>query len=206
MELARFELARPSAELARVRSGRMFHTADKTYGDVYVRILDRVFRRYIYDDFVQLVDLLGDLEGLIIQRVEVLAREGRPINVSLPDFFLLPDVDKAIIYDPNTLHKTINLIIDYVNALGIDALLPDPHRVKIAPLEQFAGKAPDMQTKLQLAPTDTSNDTLIWMKKRLTQELEVAEYVREIEGYHCAAISRVQEIRAVCSGLVDKMS
>lgn len=200
MELARFELSKPTLVACENKYKSMFRDmVDIDYTSLYTRIIDRAFKKkYIYQQFVQLIDLLSELEELILARVDNMGRTNQPINISLPDMFLLPHVDQLIIYRPDILANTMNQIINYINRININALLKEPLRDTVSPVEPFSSTPPNMNTRIEKISANSVESYLTGMKNILAQELEVALYIREIEGYQCKVINHVNKVYDIC--------
>lgn len=208
MELARFELSKPNLAVIEAKYNAMFRdVVGIDYSALYTRIIDRALKKkYIYDQFVQLVDLLGSMEQTIAAKVDALGRKGQPINISLPDIFLLPHVDTLIVYRPDILADTMNKIIDYVNKININALLKEPLNIHIPRVEKFAGSPPDMKTKIEpVQSTSSPEEFLAGMHKILDQELVVAKYIQEIEKYQCEVINHVNKVYDACKKIIANM-
>lgn len=201
MELARFELSRPDAEQQKIKCISMFRdTSDATYYQIYVRLIDRALKKkYIYDQFVQMIDLIDEMEQLVAARVELAGRKGIPINISIPNIFFLPHIDQVIIYRPDVLADTINKIIDYMNNLNLNAILKTPIMNKIAHVDKFTGQL-DMTARI-----DAVDGTLEGMHSALNKELEVATYIREIEKYQCGVINHVNNVYDKCKKIIDSL-
>lgn len=193
MELARFELTKPSEAACRLKYRIMFPYA--TTGATYAHIMNNVFKKkYVYDQFMQLVTLIEKMESLIIDKISNMSAQ--QMNVSLPDIILLPDVDQFI-HHPAVLCKTMNQIIDYINKIDVNSLLRESVRTNIAKIECFKGDPPEMSTRF--TPAQNIPD----MKKMLDLELSVAGYVKNVEEYHCYVIDHVNEIYDACGRIID---
>jgi hypothetical protein len=204
MELARFELGRPSLAECEAKYHKMFHDSIGDYAELYPRMIDRAMTRgHIYTQFTRLVNLLGQLEELIVARVESVARAGGPVNVSLPDIFLMPHVDQLIIYRPDVLRATMNNIIGYVNRVDIGSIMRTPVRASIPLVEPFTGVLP--AGKITPTRATTPEEYLTEMKKILDCESEIVDYISRVEEYQVRVINHVNmvydHVRALVNGL-----
>jgi hypothetical protein len=198
MEFARFKLARPDIDTC--RQSALIKDAGIDYTALYTRLITRTVlkKKYLYDQFVQLINLLGRMEPLIIARI----RRAKSLNISIPDIILLPQVDQLILYRTDILCATMNQIIDYMNNLNINSLLNTPIVGKIARLEPGKFNVPDMKTKICELSGDTADEYLAVMEIILNHEIRVAEYIREIEKYHCTVINHMNQVYDRCKALI----
>ena len=203
MELARFELSAPSVTACAAKYRSMFRdTIDVTYSELYTRLVDKVVGHTMRDRFVRLIDMLGDMESLIIIKADMLARDGRAINVSLPDMCVGPSV--AIVHQPEVLCAAANIIIDYVNNIRIDSLLRTPTGPSRIPhIAAYSGPTPDMTTAVSSIVASTAAGYMAGMQKILSHEVELAMYVRDVEAYHCKVINHLGAVFVVCDQLID---
>jgi hypothetical protein len=209
--LARFEISNPTVAGCEAKYKSMFHDiVGKEYKALCWHIIDTALeKKHLYNQFVRLVDLLGAVEELIIARVEALGRAGAPVNVSLPELVLFPHVDRVIVYQPAALAETINQIIRYVNKININSILKEPVAGSISAVGVFSGPALDFSTRIEpisSAGRPTVESYMAGMRKILNQELEVAEYVRELEKYHCVIINHMNRIYDVCRQMVGGLT
>ncbi len=208
LELARFEVSNPTLTACKLKHKKMFSSIiGLTNAELCTYIIDKALnKKYLYTQFTRLVDLIGDIEGLIIDQVDALGRDGRQINVSLPNITFLPHIDQLIIYNPTALEQTTNKIIDYINKLNVNSILAAPIVTKLRPVPPFRPTVPldsISQWADDLAPTDTVSGYLLDMKKMMSREMLVATYVNEIEKYHCDVINHMTAIYLTCKLLVD---
>jgi hypothetical protein len=208
IEFARFELTRPSAEACKMKFKKMFSDlVGMTEDTLRMHIIDKALtRKYIHEQFMRLVDLIGRIEELIMEKVnELAARPSITLNVSLPDIVFLPRIDQFIIYNPEAAEHTVNKIIDYVNKININSILPEPVNTKIEYVP--AMKAPPLTVgELIQKPTGDAAEMLRDMKKTLERECAVAKYVDQVEQYHCKVINHMTQIYNTCQLLVDGLS
>jgi hypothetical protein len=208
LELARFELSKPNIEDCRIKYKKMFgEVVGLDYSSLYSRLIDTVLdKSHIYRQFVELINLIGELEQTIIIVVRTVGTRGTPINMSVPDMFLHPHIDKLIIYRPDILSDTINKVIDYVNKLNINSILTEKITVSVAPVEKFKPKhLPSMDTIINPAENEIPSPEkfIEVMQSILGQETEVANYIGEIEQYQCYIINRVNEIYDVVRRMIN---
>jgi hypothetical protein len=204
LEFARFKLTKPSLLLCKNKAQRMFSgILGRDYAAVYVHILDTAIKKkYIYCQFTRLVNLIGRLEQLIISAVES-AKEDVALNVSLPDIFLLPNVDKLIVYRTDVLHDVVNGIIQYINRLNINILLPEPLRLSIDKVDKYEGITLNMAEKVPSIHADSSAAYIDQMAVVLSHEMIVAEYARAVEEYHCYVINHMNKVFDVIHTMIS---
>lgn len=204
MDFARFKLSKPNYNACKSKYHKDFKKITGTYAEVYTRLIDNVLKKnYMYTQFTDLVDLIYNMELLIVSRVESESRAGHNINISLPDIILLPHIDKLIIYRPDILTETINKLINYINKVNINSIIKDNIRADIPNVEKFDKKL-DMATKI-ISREDEPGDAeeyITEMNILLDQEMIVADYVREIEKYHCIVINYLNKVYDVCKKLI----
>lgn len=211
MALARFELAGPMgtgptpADILRTYKRMFGDIVGRDYTQLYTLIVDRALaKQHIYSQFTRAVDLMAEIENLISMRVERLAVLGSPsLNMSLPDIFLLPHIDRVIMYRPDVLAHTVNKIIDWVNKLEVSCLLPAPVRSNIGPVKPFAATPPPMDTVIEPVAAPTIAD----LRATLAQEMVVAAYVHKVEEYQCYVINHMNAVfdllHKLAAGLSD---
>jgi hypothetical protein len=209
MELARFELRRPSPAQIVVKCKNMF-VVPITRGELYYALIDKIFKnKYVYTQFIKLVDLLGEMEGLIYSHIEHIARNGQPVNISLPDITLLPFIDQLITYRPDILCATMNKIIDYVNRINISAIVKIT-QTHIAPMAPFSGELTRSDEKIEFNGEFNGKFdekiTIDDMKKMLDIELEIASYIRTVEEYHCDVINHMNNVVDACESIIGALS
>src|ERR1700744_2611681 len=209
IELARFELSAPDFAACELKYEKMFsRLAGMKYSAAYIVIMDSALqKKYLHEQFTRLIDLLAEMEQIISTRIATLARANAQINISLPDIFLLSNVDKIILYRPDLIAGVINKIIDYANGFQINAILTSPAGAKIPSVEQFKPPGIDLHASIPLSPrTHTADEYIIFMKKILEHECVIADYIRDIEKYHCIIINHMNKIYEWCargmSGLI----
>lgn len=204
MDLARFELKRPSVEeYAKFYARGYSEYADITYSEMYTKLIDRALKKkLLYAQFVDLVTLISDMEDLILSRVEAAGRAGQSINVSLPDIILLPHIDSIIIYRADALEKTINKIISYINKINVNSLIKDPVAINVAHVRGFDAKM-ESQTVIPGVHATTADEYLAGIKMMLEHEIKVAEYIRELEKYQCYVINHLNQVYDICKKIIS---
>ena len=209
MELARFKLSNPSVAECEVKAAQMFREYDGLdYTALYSRIIDKALKkRYLYNQFTQLVELVERLNQLILTRIMAASKKGESINISLADIYLLPHIDQLITYRPDILCTAVNQLIRYVNKLNINAIIRSPMQVNIAGLSKCDAHVPAMGTLMPHRPHGKSAEQYLeYMTETLGHELVVAEYVREIEKYQCAAINKLNEVYDFCKKIINMLT
>jgi hypothetical protein len=206
MALARFEMAHPEPrECAKVAAEMFRGIAGEDYETAYPRIVDAaISRSHLYNQFVGLIDLIGQLDEFILARVSAAAKAGKPINVSLPNIVFLPHIDQLIIYRPDVLERAMNRIIDYMRALNINSILTEPVHCELEHIPRFAVLAPDMTTLIPAITGRTTDEFLEKMHAVLKHEMRVASYVAEIEKYHCDVINHMNAVYDIIKKMITR--
>lgn len=207
MELARFKLSNPTPDLIAAKVNKMFgDIIGMDYTALYSHIIKKYVAKngYLYNQFVQLIDLIGTMEELILAKVESAGRKQIPINISIPDIFLSPNVDQLILYRPDILHHVVNQIIDYVNLLNVNSILSTPRRTTVSHVAPFSALVPSMATLVVCNPTYNFTD-IRNLDILLQHEMVVAEYVREVEKYHCMVINHMNLVYSICKDIVEQL-
>lgn len=203
LELARFELSKPSMSDCETKAKKFY--GGITYSELYSKLIDTVFKKkYMYEQFVRLVDLISDMEKLIEKKVEYISGMGKPLNITIPDIILLPHIDKLIIYRPDVLNNTTNKIIDYVNKININTIIDNPVRINVKPVDKFVMR--DMNTEIPNITGRNPDEILKSMHQSLEHELNVCKYLHEIEKYQCNVINRLNDVFDVCNRLVSELT
>lgn len=192
IDLARFELSRPSDEKIKKFFLEYAKFVGGTRRDIYKAIYTG--NRYLYKQFIHLVDIIGKLENTL--SVAVLRHDN--LNVSIPSITFLPDIDEIILFDTFALEQTMNKIINYVNKLNIEALTGVKKR-QISEVPSFTATL-DMDVRL-----DATGTELEQMKKMLEQEVIVAAYVDKLEKYHTAVINHMNSVFDACVREIDAL-
>jgi hypothetical protein len=205
MELARFELSKPDFAQCKAKYTRMFkNIVGIDYSTLYTRIINQALKKkFLYKQFVELVELIGETEQLIEIKVNSAARRGVPINISIPDIILLPHIDQLIIYRTDILCATMNKIINYMNKINVNSLLSEPVNSNIPQIKPFAVTPPDMKTQIPEIDATDADEFLAGMKRTLEHEMAVASYIREVEKYQCGVINHVNMAYDVCKKIID---
>jgi len=203
MELARFELTRPTPAACQAKYKSMFRgvVGHDNYHN-YVRIIDKVFNRdHMYKQFSRLMELIDDIEELIVAKVGTLARAGKSANVTLPTIALPEHIDSVIMYNPALLCIVVNQIIKYINSMKINSLLKTPVTGQIDPVPKFDAEEPDMKIVIQpVASADAAA-----LGDLLEQEMIVANYVKLVEQYHCLVINHINKVYDVCYKIIGSI-
>jgi hypothetical protein len=206
IELARFELSKPTPEACAAKYKKMFSgMVGMTYSQLRVRLIDDVLGPHMYNQFIKIVDLIGQLEELIVARADTYAKTGRAVNISLPDIIWSPHIDRLIMYDPSALEYAMGRLVDYMNKLNVNSMLKTPISARIPPPPKMATTAALSDTA-QTIVGGPRVCTLDAMKEVLEQEMEVAQYVREIEKYHCRVLAYSGTIYDFCASIVADLS
>ena len=211
LEIARFELSDRSlnCEMRAQKYHAMFgEIAGATRWDVYRAIIDREIGRVtVYQHLCNLLDIIGSIEGMIMQKVALIARkadQNTSISVTLPDLVLPPSVDLHSLYNPAILAKCVELLRGYVMNLNISSItLPrsgSPTIEKIAPiiLPPPSPPADFWDTKMPAAPAKPTIDDL---KSALAAEMAIAAIACTTEQYHITAVEKMNEIFAVIESI-----
>lgn len=187
IELARFELARPTEGQCAAKYASMFHSSiGLDFTAMYSHILDKSLnKRHIRAHFIQLVDMISAMEEVISAKIAKMGMADEPINVSLPNVFLLPHIDKLLAYRPDVLADTMNQLVDYMNKLNVNAIISAPITSRLDPVAPFTATPPT----IVMGPRTPTETHLAAMKRLLAQEELVALYVREVETYHVAVMN-----------------
>jgi hypothetical protein len=212
IELARFELTRPDLQSCARKYKFMFGFMEgQTNGSVYNKLIENILgKRFMYEQYIQLVDLLGQLDDLILAKVLYMSNKGTPINISLPDIFMSPHVNQVILYRPDVLERSINDMIDYVNKININSLLSKPMNIHISHVKKIDAVCPDMNAKIHTdshtqSHIDTPEQYIAEMKRLLAIEIDIAMYISAIEKYHSDVINHVNKIYDACGQMVDDL-
>ncbi len=211
IELARFELSKPTAAACKIKYKKMFTSvAGLSHSGLLKYIIDNALnKRYVYEQFTNIIDLIGRIEELIIDLADHLARANKSINVSLPDIIFHPNIDKLIMYDPSALEQAMNKIIDYVNKINVNSIIKNPVTARISRVAAFRPPtALDPNTQIyrpDISSFMTPDEYLTAMKKVLEQEVHVAMYAGEIEKYQCNVVNHMGQAYDFCASLVDEL-
>lgn len=204
MDMARFELSKPNYEQCKRKYHEFANIVGADYSQLYTRVVDRALnKKFLYKQFVDLVEALGSIEQLIELRVNAHASRGLPINISIPDIFLLPHIDQLIMYRCDILEITINKIIDYVNKINVNAMLREPIYTNISRVKKFSATPPNMSAVVEPALTGNADELLTGMKRIIEQEAEVISYVCEVEKYQCEVINHLNQVHDVCKKIMS---
>ncbi len=197
MSLARFELSKPDDETIRRKSAIMFkEVAGLSWDECATLLIDTAMPKHIYKQFVQLINIIGELEEIIVTKLRTM----KQINISLPDIFLLPYIDRLIVYRPDVLCDTINAIRDYMNKLNVNSMLSEPIKTKIDNIEKFdepIDAKPPIQAELPR--------TIVEMHEMLNAELLVAKYLVKVEAYQCMVINHMGIIYDRCKKIMEDL-
>ncbi|SIP86076.1 Hypothetical protein PACV_363 [Pacmanvirus A23] len=206
MDMARFELSKPNDVQCKLKYAKMFkNIAGRDYAAIYALLIDSVLKKkFMYNQFVELVNLIGKMEELIEIKVLEVGKAGKSINVTIPDIFLLPNIDMLIIYRPDILEATINKIIDYINKLNVNSLISTNVQTGVKLVEKFTADRPDMDTVVtKIENAYTVEEYLAKMKEILEHEMRVADYVRLVEKYQCTVINHLNSVYDICKKIIN---
>lgn len=210
LDLARFELSMPDQSACEKKYHDMFNDIiDLDYSQVYQKLISgTVKKKFLYNQFIQMVEVISLLENTLDSKIEKMCKLGKPINVSIPDITFLPNIDELIMYRPDILTITTNKIIDYINNLNINSILKSPITSKVDRVPAFAGDVPVMTNKINVeaGKGQTNKDILLSMHAILSRELVVAEHVRNVEKYHCIVINYLNKVYDICRQIIDGIS
>ncbi len=199
MEIARFELSQPGLVECRIKYHVILNRSRTVSG-----VINRTLPSHLYRQFVELVDIIGSMEDVILLRIKTLNRTGRYCNLSIPDIILLPNIDQIIIYRPDILCQTMNKIIDYVNKINVSALLKTPIVAQISKVSALEIEPPIIANFTETI-FSTADEYIAEIKKINTEEMKVCEYVKNIEKYHVEVINHMNQVYDYCQKIIDNM-
>lgn len=208
IELARFELTRPNLDQCRNKFGKMFENIrGKTYRQIYNDFISQVSNKiYLYDQFANLIRLILNMEKLVAEKIIQLSRQKNiNMNVSLSSIHMSPDMNIIILYNPDILCNVTNIIIDYINKLNINNLLVDPLIIKVSYIDKCTAQL-DMNKKITIPEAYTAVDYLNKIKNVLNQELEVINYIKDVEKYQCMAINHINQVYDICKKIIIQLT
>lgn len=197
MSLARFELSKPDDEAIGRKSAIMFKDiVGKNKSDIVIHLIDNAMPKHIYKQFVQLINIIGDMEDIIVIKLRTM----KQINISLPDIFLLPYIDRLIVYRPDVLCDTINAVTVYMNKLNVNSMLSEPIKTPISSVDRFEAAEPTSAVGSELPKTIEE------MHEMLNAELEVAKYLVKVEAYQCKVINHMGLIYDRCKKIITDLT
>lgn len=207
--LARFKLTRPNQDACREKIAEMFGGDYPTdHVALYSWLISRVMsKNHLYKQFVMLVDLIGEMEKLIVAKIDQAARNATTqVNVSLPELYLLPRIDRLIMYRPDILCVTMNKIAHYMNHINVNSLLRNPEATPALPEMAKFDHAPLVNKTIPAFDRSLNAvdyDIIAQMETALEHEVEVAKYIKDVEKYHCDAIQFINSALAKCQKIIN---
>lgn len=207
LDFARFELSGPKADAisARHRSffGWMFDDAGKILTDdiICARLIDKTIgRSALHDQFIEVVEMMGRLETTIYERT-MGGELSDSLNISLPEIVLQPNIDRLITYRPDVLKHTVDRLVAWVNAVNVVSI--SAGKSQSARVETIS-TPPDVMPK-KILPSPDTNPTLVGMKSLLAHEMHFCAHLREIEKYHCEAVTVLGRVVERIGAIIDDM-
>jgi hypothetical protein len=203
LEFARFKLSKPDFQACLDKGAMFSRVAGLMYVQVYISLANELFK-YLYDQFIFMVDAIGEMEKFLALRIQIAAKSGTPLNLSLPDIIFMPHTDISILYFPHILTLTVNRVIKYINDININAIINEPLHDKIELLPAYTGPgiwAQDFQ--IPSITGDTSESIIASMEEVLKHEMIIAEILLNIEKYHCSAINHMGKIIDKCKKIMS---
>lgn len=178
------------------------------YGKNSREILEKIFdepSKKIYIVLTRAVDLIDIMESVCIG---ALARDF-PSGMSLPTIYFDPAAIENVESQPDAIYAEVNKIIDYANKLCIAGI-----KTHIESLPKFEKKLKEfvftVPTVVSTAntPTDINaslqHSTLAAVyAPLLDQDMDIAEYARDLEYYHCSAIGKLNDVMSLCQSIID---
>jgi hypothetical protein len=199
LEFARFKLSKPNQQQCVNKYHLMFDhvlKGDSTYRQLYDDLADKLFH-YLYDQFIAMVDVIGEMEKFIAIYIQIAAIKNMPLNLSLPDVIFLPDTDIAIMRSPKELAEVTNRVIKYMNGININAIIKDPIVTRLETVAEYEG--PMIGDEVV---SSVSEDWLIKMEETLKHEMNVADVLVSVEKYHCVIINRMNDVIDRCKKIM----
>lgn len=211
LEFARFKLSKPDKQQCEAKYQLMFDgVIGRSYGQLYSMLADKLFK-HLYEQFIILVDLIGEMEKLIANYIQIIAKLSQfrsSINVSLPDIIFLPDTDVTIMRSPDELSEIVNRIICYVNNIDINAIIKEPISVQIEKVPKYVGNRINLQDEETIAekvsPMD-DNHPIYLLEETLKHEMVVIDALLDAEKYHCGVINRMSDIIDKCKMIIESL-
>jgi len=200
LEFARFKLSKPDQQQCEHKYHSMFDHVlynDNTYRQLYNDLADKLFH-YLYDQFIAMVDVIGEMEKFIAISIQIAAIKNTPLNLSLPDVIFLPDTDIAIMRSPKELAEVTNRVIKYMNGININAIIKDPIVTRLETVTEYEG--PMISDEVI---NSTSEDWLIKMEETLKHEMNVTNVLVSVEKYHCVIINRMNDVIDRCKKIME---
>ena len=212
LELARFELLQPQQiEICHDKMNSMFREIyGLDYSQIYKKLVDKLLtKKHMYEQFTQLVTLIGDMENYLMTRILTTRKSNIAINISLPSLTIPPYIDQIILYDPTALTLIINEIIDYINELNINSILRNHNQVRVKKIDEFTtGKTNPCGLDIVInhpGEFATVDEYITEMHKLLNHEMTIVEYIMDIEKYHCKVINHVNLVFDKCKSIIDDL-
>lgn len=211
LEVARFELGKPDIEkCTRYLLAHPF--ANKSYHDVYITILRASpSKSFLYRQFVDLYNMVKTMEMTIMENI---GKYKKCVNISLPSLAINGSVDVAMLYKPNILQQIAEALVDYMNELDISCIASSVSRPGDKPSRKkfkLEAKPPTVIDMKKIVPhisgdSLTTTSAIEKIHEILSCEIEVANYIRQIEGYQAEIIDVMNDIFAQCQLIVDLIS
>jgi len=198
---ARFELEEGTTEQCEKFIAEWGWLPGQTHREIAVRLIDTILQDHVKTQLALLADLFDQLEQYILAKIETAARRGKRFKVSIPNLAFDVSIDTGIAHDPPQLQWTMNSIVAYVNKLNLGDLVLLRDRKQIEPL----GPPPQLAAPDTRVPQREDSPCKKYIDELISQELQVLDYVRCVEKYHCSAVNKMGEIRDNCNGLIKSL-
>ena len=200
LDMARFELSRPTLDQCRNKSVSMFNnTAGKTYSQIYDMLMTKCNK--LSKQFDGLIKVMDDFEKHLLSKISKLTE----INITLPDVVFIPDTE-ILIYRPDILKYTIDKIINYVNAINVNSILCTPVTTNIELTPEFKTSALNWDTIIDQPTGSTSEEYIISMQKSLDSEMIVAEYANSVEKYQVDIINHMNTVYDILKKIIKGLT
>lgn len=204
LDFARFELSKPNADECRIKYDKMFRDiAGRNYEQVYIYLLLQLDSRYIAEQFAKIFDIIIYTGQLIAQKIII----HPTANISIGAEPYIPQNIYSIIMRPTALTICINQICRYISSLNIASIIGPDIDQNIPQLAPFKKSFDLNRSIINTDMTDKSADQCLdIIRDMLSQELEIARYVRDIELYQCDALNHLYRAYAICEKIVTRLS
>ncbi len=182
LEFARYELSQRNG--GTVPAPHVY--TSMMLGEIAAAIINDLPMR-LHDQLVSICDIISRMEDLIQRRVLTNANSA---NISLCSLCngIFTRVDPRELFNTTNAYTVVNAVVDHMRGNDINVLLTSPCTVQLATVPEFTMTAPTW--------TDIANDE---------SEMIVAEYLRNVEGYHCELIACLGSVHARCDEILSKL-
>jgi len=228
MALARFELGSPDLDQCQKYYEKEFEDhMGETHGQYYSSAFEDLINcNLLLDQFDLVLDYVTKIESLIAAKVLQLARDDRPINISLPHLNLVEAEVKLMPYAARILHKCVNQIVSYLNKINISSLVSsakdsdDAGMLDLCPEAElgtgFGGDrhSREMKSKRgggsgkddwneEFTPVrgSTPEQFIAGMHRFAESQIHILNRVEKMERYHCIAISHLGKCYKKCESI-----